>query len=138
MGKVYDIACNASTSKRSVQQVVSVREFDAYVAVVVATMLPRVDKRNKNMLALFSQQITNRNGPIARFSPTSHPRPLSCFHNRIHVLVQFVMHNSFTWKRVVAILRLNHSLVLFWRDHQGIPWYWNNKDNDNDLRCLKS
>ena len=82
MGKVYDIACNASASKRSVQQVVSVREFDAFVAVVVATMLPRVDKRNKNMLALFSQQITKRNGPIARFSPTSHPRPHHHHHHR--------------------------------------------------------
>ena len=82
MGKVYDIACNASTSKRSVQQVVSVREFDAFVAVVVATMLPQVDKRNKNMLALFSQQITKRNGPIARFSPTSHPRPHHHHHHR--------------------------------------------------------
>ena len=96
MGKVCDIACNASTSKRCVQQVVSVREFETFGAVVVSTMLPRVDKRNNNMLASFSQHITKRNGPVARYSPTSHPRPLSCFHNRIHVLVQFVMHNSFT------------------------------------------
>ena len=59
-------------------------------------MLFRVDERDHNMVASFSQHIRKRKRPVARYSPTPHPRPLSYFHKRIHVLIQIVIYNSFT------------------------------------------